>query len=188
MGYLKEYYERILKLQENEWHFIASHFTRKVFSKNQIITPQGDIENYLSFVETGIIRSYFQDDEKEITFNICFAKEFTCAHESFLTQAPSAHELQALMKTIVWQISYADLQKVYSETISGNILGRIVSEKLFINKSRRELSFLRHTAKERYLNLFIEQPNILKFIPLKYVASYLGVTPQALSRIRRQIY
>jgi len=69
----------------------------------------------------------------------------------------------------------------------GNYLGRFASEKLFLAKSKRELALLKYNATERYLNLFTEQPEILKFIPLKYVASYIGVTPQGLSRIRRQI-
>src|SRR5690606_27646299 len=109
------------------------------------------------------------------------------AYNSFLTQTPSEYELQALTETVVWQISYEDLQKVYAQTKVGNYLGRCISEKLFVAKSKRELSLLKHTAKERYLNLFSEQPNVLTFIPLKYVASYIGITPQGLSRIRRQI-
>lgn len=187
MGHIKEYYEKILELQEQEWEFIASHFTKRVFEKNQIITRQGETENYLSFVETGIVRFYTPVQDNELTFNFSFDKEFTCAYDSFLTQTPSEYELQALTQSVVWQISYDDLQKVYTQTTAGNHLGRFASEKLFLAKSRRELSLLKHSAKERYLNLFKEQPEVLKFIPLKYIASYIGITPQSLSRIRRQI-
>src|SRR5690606_7163545 len=101
----------IVKLKESEWEFIASHFDRNVFTKNEIITRQGETENYLSFIETGIVRFYIPDDENELTFNFSFNKEFTCAYDSFLTQTPSEYELQALTETIVWQISYDDLQK-----------------------------------------------------------------------------
>lgn len=187
MGHLREYYERIIKLQESEWEFIASHFHRKVFDKNQIITKQGKTESYLSFVESGIVRFFIPDEEKELTFNFSFEKEFTCAYDSFLTQTPSEYTLQALTETIVWQISYDDLQKVYAQSQVGNYLGRFASEKLFLTKSKRELSLLKFSAKERYLNLFKDQTDILKSIPLKYVASYIGITPQALSRIRKQI-
>lgn len=187
MGHIREYYERIIKLKESEWEFIASHFHRKVFSKNQIITEKGETENRLYFIESGIARFYIPDDDNELTFNFSFNKEFTCAYDSFLTQTPSEYELQALTETIVWQISYDNLQKVYAQTKVGNYLGRFASEKLFLAKSKRELSLLKHTAKQRYLNLFSEQPEILKLIPLKYVASYIGITPQGLSRIRREI-
>jgi CRP-like cAMP-binding protein len=187
MGHLREYYERMIRLQESEWRFIASHFTRKAFSKNEHITPQGVIENYLSFIESGRVRFYIPDDENELTFNFSFEKEFTCAYDSFLTRTPSDYALQVLGETVVWQISYDDLQKVYAQTSAGNYLGRCAAERLFLSKSRRELSLLKYSAKERYLKLFSEQPDIVKFIPLKYVASYLGITPQGLSRIRRQI-
>mgnify|MGYP001422114694 CR=1 FL=1 len=187
MGHIREYYERLIKLQENEWEFISAHFSRKVFARNQLITRKGETEKYLSFVETGIVRFFIPDDENELTFNFTFDKEFTCAYDSFLTQTPSEYELQALTETVVWQISYDDLQKVYAQTRVGNYLGRFASEKLFLAKSKRELSLLKYTAKERYLKLLEEQPEILKHIPLKYVASYIGITPQGLSRIRKQI-
>ncbi|UYQ95779.1 Crp/Fnr family transcriptional regulator [Chitinophaga horti] len=187
MGYIREYYERIIRLQEKEWQFIASHFARRVFAKNEIITQVGETEQFLSFVETGIVRFYIPGDEQELTFDFCFDKEFTCAYPSFLTRTPSECALQALTETVAWRISYEDLQRVYAETQAGNYLGRFVSEKLFLAKSERELSLLKYTARERYLRLFSERPDILKFIPLKYVASYIGITPQGLSRIRRQI-
>lgn len=187
MGHLREYYEQIIHLQESEWQFIAAHFNSKVFSKNDIISKQGETERFLSFIESGIVRFYIPDNENELTFNFSFDKEFTCAYDSFLTQTPSEYELQALTKTVVWQISFEDLQKVYVHTTAGNYLGRFASEQLFLAKSKRELSLLKYNAKERYLRLFYEKPAILKFIPLKYIASYIGITPQGLSRIRRQI-
>ncbi len=187
MGYIRAYYEQILPLQELEWAFIAKHFERRVFAKNEVITSYGTIENFLSFIESGFVRSYLPDEEYGYTFSFGFEKEFTCAYDSFLTQTPSEYEMQALTETVVWQISYENLQKIYTETRVGNHLGRSASEKLFLVKSKRELSLLQLTAKERYLKLFTEQPEIIKYVPLKYIASYIGITPQALSRIRRQI-
>jgi|SRR5690606_18484895 len=187
MGHIREYCERITELKEKEWEFIAQYFNRKEINKNQIITKQGETEKFLSFIEKGIVRFYIPDSESELTFNFTFEKEFTCAYDSFLTQIPSKYELQALTDIVLWQISYEDLQKIYEQTRIGNYLGRFTFEKLFLNKSKREISLLKYNAKERYLNLFKERPEILKNVPLKYVASYIGITPQALSRIRRQI-
>jgi CRP-like cAMP-binding protein len=187
MGHLRAYYERLLQLQDAEWNYIASHFEKREFRKGAIITKKGETENYLSFIESGIIRFYIPGEETELTFNFCFDKEFTCAYDSFLTRTPSEYELQALKETIAWQISYEGLQQVYAQTKAGNYLGRFASEKLYLAKSKRELSLLTYDAKERYLQLFRDQPDIIKHIPLKYIASYIGITPQGLSRIRRQI-
>ena len=82
---------------------------------------------------------------------------------------------------------YNDLQKIYDETEIGNKIGRLASEDLFLKKSKRELSLLTETAEQRYLNLFSEQLHLLKQVPLKYIASYIGITPQSLSRIRKRI-
>src|SRR5690606_8893696 len=187
MGFIRAYYEQFVTLKEAEWEFIASHFEAVHFDKNEIITPQGETEHRLLFIDSGIVRSFVPDIESELTFGFAFAKEFTCVYESFLTQTPSQYALQALTPVSGWQISYDAMQRVYSQTQVGNYLGRFASEQLYLSKSRREIYLLKHTIKERYLKLFEEQPQILKYIPLKYIASYIGTTPQGLSRIRREI-
>jgi len=88
---------------------------------------------------------------------------------------------------VLWQLTFEDLQEIYRATEIGNVIGRHASEDLFLKKSQRELSLLNQSAQQRYLDLFEEQPELLKNIPLKYIASYIGVTPQALSRIRKRI-
>lgn len=95
--------------------------------------------------------------------------------------------METLTKTTLWQLTYDDLQAIYDETEIGNAIGRQASEDLFLKKSKRELSLLNETAEQRYLNLFTEQPKLIEKIPLKYIASYIGITPQALSRIRKRI-
>ena len=107
--------------------------------KREKLIKFGETEKYLSFIEKGIIRFYIPDEEKELTFGFNFDKEFTCAYASFLTQLPSEYEQETLTTTIVWSISYPDLQKVYSQTISGNLWGRYAAEKLFMQKSKRKV-------------------------------------------------
>jgi CRP-like cAMP-binding protein len=187
MGYIKEYIERLTKLSEQEWQVISSYFVKKEFPKGTKLIKVGDTEQYLSFIEKGIVRYYIPGVDDELTFGFSFDKEFTCAFDSFLTQFPSEYEQEALSKIIVWRISYNDLQKIYMQTQTGNYWGRLIAESLFLSKSKREISLLKYSAKERYLELFTNKTNIIKQIPLKYVASYIGITPQALSRIRRQI-
>src|SRR5690606_6317727 len=105
----------------------------------------------------------------------------------FLTRMPSTYNVQTLSETHLWQLSYEDLQEVYQKTGTGNLLGRKASEGLFLKKQKRELALLQLSAEERYVNLFRERPEVIRQIPLKYIASYIGITPQALSRIRKRI-
>ncbi|GGX23176.1 hypothetical protein GCM10007384_25480 [Aquimarina muelleri] len=109
------------------------------------------------------------------------------AYDSFLTQNPSEYQIETLSDTVLWRLTYGDLQDVYAQTKIGNIIGRITAENLFLIKSQREQSFLNNSAEKRYIDLFTERPQLIKEIPLKYIASYIGITPQALSRIRRKI-
>ena len=157
--------------------------------KKKIFHKIGEIENYISFIEEGIVRLFIptEDRDKEITFGFCFNYEFVSAYDSFLTRLPSTYQLQTLTNTKMWSITYDDLQEVYRKTAMGNLIGRLTSERLFLIKSSREQSLLFESARTRYLNLFKDRPKLIKQIPLKYIASYIGITPQALSRIRRDI-
>lgn len=131
-----------------------------MFEKKEIITGKGDTENYLSFIESGTVRFYIPDMENELTFNFSFGKEFTCAYDSFLTQTPTEYALQALTETIAWQISYADLQEVYSQIQVGNYLGRFASEKLFLAKAEENCRCLGTMQKRGICDCFV---NDLRF-------------------------
>lgn len=84
-------------------------------------------------------------------------------------------------------LTYNDLQSVYKSTQIGNLIGRLTAEDLFLIKSKREQNLLNLTAEQRYLKLFKERPELLESIPLKYISSYIGITAQALSRIRKRL-
>jgi len=189
MKQIREHLEKTTEIDKDDWQVFSSKLKRREFTKKTNLLVEGQTENYLSFIEKGIIRFLIpkEDEEKEITFGFCFKDEFISAYDSFLTRAPSTYQLETLTDTIIWSITYDDLQDVYKQTQIGNMIGRFSSERLFLIKSKREQSLLNETAEQRYLNLFTERPNLIKEIPLKYIASYIGVTPQALSRIRKRI-
>lgn len=189
MQQIKTYLEQIATISDADWAFFTSKLTRRVIPKKHIFLKLHDIENHISFIESGVVRLFIpkENPEKEITFGFSFTDQFVSAYDSFLTQSPSAYELQALTDTTLFSMSYADLQDVYKNTQIGNLIGRLTAERLFLIKSRREQHLLNLTAEERYLKLFKERPELLKEVPLKYISSYIGVTPQALSRIRKRI-
>ena len=156
MGYIREYIERIIHLTENDWSVISSYFVKRTMCKNQKLIKAGETEKYLSFVEEGVLRYYIPGVEKELTFGFSFEKEFACAYDSFLTQTPSEYELEALTSSVIWCISYDDLQEVYTHTQTGNYWGRVAAERLYLYKSKREISLLKYSAKERYSSLLKE--------------------------------
>lgn len=187
MDEIRTFIDNISPMNDSEWNFFSSKLKKVKFDKNTTVLKLGKIEKHLSFISKGVIRLYIPKEDSDLTFGFLFENEFVTAYDSFLTQTPSEYEIETLTETILWQISNQDLKEVYKRTKSGNIIGRKMAESMYLIKSKRELSLLSKTAEERYLNLFSDRPQLIKHVPLKYIASYIGVTPQALSRIRKRI-
>ncbi len=189
MQQIKAYLDQIATISNLDWSFFTSKLQRRVIEKKSIFLKVNEIENQISFIESGIVRLFIPKDnpEKEITFGFSFKNQFISAYDSFLTQSPSVYQLQALTETTILSLTYDDLQSVYKSTQIGNLIGRLTAEELFLIKSNREQNLLNLTAEQRYLKLFKERPELLESIPLKYISSYIGVTAQALSRIRKRL-
>jgi len=190
MERIRQHFETAVghKLTDRDWQIFSSKITRQEFPKKHILLKTGQTEDFLSFVESGIIRFYIPKMDNDLTFGFVFADRFASAYDSFLTRTPSSYQTETLAKTSLWRLHYKDLQAIYEQTGVGNKIGRFASEQLYLEKLNRELSLLNETAEQRYMNLFDRQPQLIREIPLKYIASYIGITPQALSRIRRRIY
>ncbi|MBZ9650487.1 Crp/Fnr family transcriptional regulator [Psychroflexus montanilacus] len=189
MEQIKAFLDQIVDISPSDWAYFTSKLQPRSFPKKTNFLKLNKVENHISFIESGVVRLYIpkEDPDKEITFGFCFKDEFVSAYDSFLTRKPSAYQLQTLTDTKMMSITYEDLQQVYKHTQIGNFIGRLTAERLFLIKSKREQHLLNLSAKERYLNLFKERPELLKEVPLKYISSYIGVTSQALSRIRKQL-
>jgi CRP-like cAMP-binding protein len=186
---IKAYLDQIATISNSDWEFFMSKLQPRVIKKKAVFLKLNEIENHISFVESGVVRLFIpkENPEKEITFGFSFKDQFISAYDSFLTRKPSAYELQALTETTLLSITYDDLQEVYQKTQIGNLIGRLTAERLFLIKSKREQNLLNLPAEELYMKLFKERPKLIKEIPLKYISSYIGVTAQALSRIRKRI-
>ncbi len=187
MEEIKKFIDHIHPMSTTDWDFFSSKLQQQNLEKNTALVKMGEVENYLSFISEGIVRYYIPQVESDLTFGFLFENEFVTAYDSFITRTSSPYEIDTLTNTTLWRISYEDLQEVYQKTVSGNIIGRRMAENMFLIKSKREIALLSKTAEELYLDLFRERPKLLKQIPLKHIASYIGVTPQALSRIRKRI-
>lgn len=187
MEQIRQLFEKTSTLTDQKWQVFSSRLVMQKYPRKHLLLKTGQIENYLSFVEKGIIRYYIPGDQNDLTFDFSFEKDFVSAYSSFLTRTPAKFCIETLTATTLWSLSYDNLQQIYNETSVCNKIGRHAAESLFQRKSERELSLLNDTAEQRYLNLFSEQSNLIQKIPLKYIASYIGITPQALSRIRKRI-
>lgn len=161
--------------------------TRK-FKKNEIITEQNKIEKYLSYIEKGSTAIIYSNEHgKEICFDLNYEGEYVSSYTSFVTKTPSAHYIIALENTLLLSIDYDSLTNLYNKSRAFERMGRLAVESVLLYKETRLLSILTKTAEERYLELMNKVPDVLKRTPQKYIASYLGITPESLSRVRKKL-
>ncbi|BDD03929.1 hypothetical protein AUTU_14120 [Aureibacter tunicatorum] len=113
--------------------------------------------------------------------------EFITDYESFISKQSAGLRIQAIEEGEAILLDKNDLDKLYDESFYWNKFGRILSEQIFINSKRRNEQMLFRTPKQRYLDLIKHEPEFFQRYSLKHISSYLGITPQSLSRIRKQI-
>ncbi|MGE7773676.1 Crp/Fnr family transcriptional regulator [Chitinophaga sp. NPDC101104] len=188
MQQIRQYFEKFTPLSDDDWHYFSSRLTRESFPKKSLLLRAGQTENHLSFIAEGLVRFYIpKDGDNDLTFSFSFSNDFVSAYDSFLTRQPSIYNVEALTDTVLLRVSHSDLQDIYQNTAAGNIIGRHAGEDLYLTLLRREISLLSESAEERYRKLLADQPRLVREIPLKYIASWIGITPQALSRIRKRV-
>jgi CRP-like cAMP-binding protein len=186
MQTLITYFEK-LGFSENDLTAFLSCIKKRQFSANEAILSNGQFENYLSFIDSGVVRYYVVANDKEITFDFAFNNSFYCAYDSFYSRTKTTVYIQAITDCQLYSISHESLEMLYKKCETAKKLGRIATEFLLSKKVKRELDLLTKSPQERYENLLQEHPKYIQIIPLKYLASYIGVVPETLSRIRKRI-
>ena len=145
--------------------------------------------NILGFLNNGILRVYHLNDGKEVTdyFNTTDRNPFVSSFASFLNRRPSRQYVEALTDVEVLTISYTNLQNLYDSSKKFERIGRLLAEKNYLLNLERIESLQYHDATKRYLSFLQLYPNLVNEIQNHYIASYLGVTAESLSRIRRNL-
>lgn len=156
------------------------------FKKGVDIQSIGHTCKTIYFVEKGIVRIYYFKDGIDITESFEFENAFVARAESLFTGKPSNKAIQAIEDTTLIAIDSNKLFKLFDKHPDLERLFRKIIEQSYVNTVNRLESLQFHTAEERYKSLLKESPTILKRVPLKLIASYLGITPVSLSRIRAQ--
>lgn len=162
-------------------------FNKKVFKKGDHLLKAGGICRHVIFIETGLVRYYIGNDGTEQTNYFNREGEFVCDYTSFLPQAPSGVNIQALEDAVVWMVSFQGIQQLYKEVEHGERFGRLAIEQVFVNVISQVASLYTDSPEVRYHKFLANYSNVVQRIPQYYIASYVGVKPQSLSRIRKRI-
>lgn len=149
---------------------------------------EGQIAKYIGYVDTGLLRSYQIDHKgEEVTTNFFYTHTYCGAYHSFYQQEPAFETVEALTEVSMRIIGFDTLHRLFEDSLVLNQIGRKTIEQVCIEKDVRLSKLLKLDAKSRYLWFMTTYPTIMQQAPLKHIASYLGMKPESLSRIRKSI-
>lgn len=186
--HLRSALNNIIPLDDDEWNKIWPLFTIEQTAPRKRLTAIGVIERKLYFVIKGVIRLYCMDtNDNEITVFLFAENHFASCYQSFLTETPSDQALETLEECTLLSINKADFNKLHKVIPKVNVLTRNIAEQRFINSQRIFSSHISRTPEERYLDFERVHGDLLLRVPQHIIASFLGVTPVSLSRIRKRV-
>jgi CRP-like cAMP-binding protein len=183
---LKKFITRYVTLSDPELEDITSKFKRKVLKKKDFLLKQGGTCKDLVFVQKGCLRLYYIKDDIEISVWFAFPQSSAIEIYSFISERPSDYFLQVIDDSEVLCLSKTELNKLYQHQPKMQEMMRNFWEDVILNLINRFTALQKDSAEKRYLDL-LQKPDYLATIPQKYLASFIGVTPTSLSRIRKQI-
>lgn len=180
--------QSIIDLDPKEIDCIKLLWKEKSIKKGDLFLAEGQICKQVGFIVNGLMRYYINHDGEDKTYAFARENNFICNNESFIPQTPSTKIIQALEDCEILQISYEDLQSFYKSVTQAERFGRLVIEQVFIKTLQDLSSFYTDTPKLRYEKFIKEHPDLQQRISQYHIASFVGVKPQSLSRIRKKTF
>lgn len=159
----------------------------KSLKKNDFLVLEGDVCKYYYFLREGILRSYYLKNGYEITTSFTFPNNVATIYRSIILNIPSNEFLQAITECTVYQMNVCDFVQLKNQHPIMHEMENIFTTAYTLLLEERLFSVQFQTASERYKHLLEHYPQYIQFIPLKYIASYLGITLETLSRVRAKI-
>jgi CRP-like cAMP-binding protein len=184
MQQLLSHIKNYAPLSEEAQNELEDCFEKITLSKNEFLLTQGQVCRHLYFVEKGASRGFYNSDGKEVTHWFGFEKDFVTSFHSFITHEPAVENIQLVEGCVLWRIAKETLTTLFNKHHEIERLMRIAYEKYYIRLEERFVNAQFKTAGERYENLLAQTPHIIERVPLGYIASYLGISQETLSRIR----
>ncbi len=180
-------FRQITNLEIQEENLFCELFKPHFLKKGDYFLKSGENNNYIGFIKKGLVRYFVYKNGEESTLEFTKEGEFIAEYQSFINRGISIQSIQAIEDSELLVISYTDLQRLYITTRDGNLLGRMIVEHRFNTMINQLLSVYMHNPEQRYKYFIENYSNLVQRIPQYLIASYVGIKPQSLSRIRNRI-
>lgn len=181
-------FQYLFQLNSDECQLFNSLITYRKLKKGDYLISENQVCNEIVFVKSGILRSFFiNSKDDEITNCFTFENEFMTAFSSFITQTPTDENIQAITDCELEIIDKVAVENLFNSSFRWADIGRKIAENEVVNLHNRIASLQKKSSIERYETLFVNHQKYVQYIPLIYLASYLGVSTRHLSRIRQAV-
>jgi len=184
---LKSYVEQYMPVSDVDWAIILPKFKPVFVPKGHYLVNSGQTCRHMFFINSGLFRVYLSDNPVDINRFFAVENTFFTPLTSFLTQNPSLENMQALENGCVLKIHYDSLEMLYQQYPAWSNLFRQLYQVACIDMAKRIDVFITKSAEDRYNELLKSRPDLIRRVPQQHLASFLGVTPVSLSRIRGKI-
>lgn len=175
-------------LSRQEVAFLEAAVHKRVYAKNEVIFREGRIANEIYFVTQGCVRLFYTVDGNDKTAFFYTEGQFICAGESYTFGTPAVESYQAIEATELYVFTKEKIEKLLEQSPKFEILARIATENELIKAQKLIASFVSQSAEERYLDLLDTEGDLFQRVQQQYIASYLGVSPETLSRIKQRVH
>lgn len=178
---------QVINLSATDVEIIERLFKPSKLDKGEYFLKEGKVCRHIGFINKGLLRYYINQEGEEKTFSFGYEGCFFTDYESFIPQVPSMQNIEALEQTEILTISYPDLQLFYQSIAGAERFGRVAMEYVFIDTLQDLKSFYADEKQLRYQKFIARYPAIVNRVPQYHIASYIGIKPQSLSRIRKRM-
>jgi len=179
--------KQIEQLSDEEEKLFIAHVKPRLYKKGEFLFKEGDYCKKIYIIESGLARLfYFSEQGKEVTIWFSIESFYVTAIDSFMKKTPTRYYCEVLENSMVYEITQESFEQLFNTSHS---LAKFSFRTLFdlITHLINNIDSLKfQTAKEKYIRLQKQQPSIFQKVPLQYIASYIGITPETLSRLRAE--
>ena len=185
---LFDFLNKFIPLSLDEYNeLIVPCIIKRHFNKKSIVTTAGEVENYLNFIDSGLVRKYYKKANEEVNTQISHEGHIIHSQESFHSRTPSEYAIETIEPTELTSITYDCLEKMYSSSEKIQRLGRLVITATMVLKDKWQSQLVKLSPRERFISFVTRHPELMQRVPQKYLASYLNIKPETFSRFKHLV-
>ena len=183
-----DFLNKFIPLSQDEYNeLILPCIIIRNFEKKEIVTHTGEVEEYINFIDQGLVRKYYKKGNDEINTQISYEGHIIHSQESFHSRMPSEYTIETIEPCQMTSMTFECLERIYASSEKMQQLGRLVITTTMVLKDKWQSQLVKLTPRERFIRFVTKHPELMQRVPQKYLASYLNIKPETFSRFKHMV-